>query len=385
MRSSNKKISLAYCYFLLVLIFLSFAACKSGGKSDEGKEKSKESNGLLQLTTEQVEANNLVLGHPLEYLFSGIAGATGYLEALPRNRVIVSAVTDGVIGELNLLPGDRVSRGEILFHIRNQELLQIQEDFMTTSALLKYQQEEYERQKLLVAENVSAGKSFQKAESDYEATKARVSSLEEQLNLLHISLKELKEGKMVTSVAVTSPISGYVTRVEQTNGKYVTPESAVLEVTGTSPLMIGLRVFEKDILNVREGQKVTFSVPDATAEVFESKIVKTGKALDENRTVKVYALFNPSRDSGLLPGMFVKAEITTGTFTAVALPLSAIISGEGAEFVLVRTNSDPGPWILKKVPVVTGFREKEMVEIKPESRISLSDQIVISGAFSVAN
>lgn len=89
---------------------------------------------MLQLTPDQIAANGLVLGEPFLHTFSGVVEASGQLEALPRNRAAVNAVTGGVIRDLTLLPGDRVSRGQTLFRIENQELLQLQEDYLTALA-----------------------------------------------------------------------------------------------------------------------------------------------------------------------------------------------------------------------------------------------------------
>ena len=384
MKASHKRfLALAGSWGLILLLTCVVAGCQSGKGGDQTKEAPDAEPGMLEMTAEQVKANELVLGHPVSYQFSSTVEASGYLEALPRNMASVHAIAGGVIRDLNLLPGDRVTRGQTLFRIESLELLQYQEDYLTSKALLEFQKDEYERQKLLAEENVTARKTFLKAESEYLITRARVGSLEARLTMLHIQKEALPEGRMVTSVPSVSPISGFVTRVEVSNGVHVSPETPVMEIVETSPLMISLQVFEKDIRGVREGQQVRFTIPDVSGEIMEGKVTKTGKSLDEKRTVNVHVLFTPAIPSPFLPGMFVKAEIVTGSDTAMALPLAALISGEHGEFILVKKNPQQEPWQLKKVQVTTGKRNREMVEITSAGVLSFTDQVVINGAFSV--
>jgi len=359
--------------------------CGSGKKTGPSAEGGEHESSVIRLTPEQVEANGLVLGKPQEYLFSRDVTASGYLEALPRNYHTISVVLGGTISELNLLPGDRISRGQFLFRISNLELLQIQEDYLTSTALLALHQDEYERQKLLASENVTAQKVFVKAESELKTTAARVQALENRLTLLHIDKEQLKNGRMVSSVAVTAPISGFVTRVDAGNGQYASPDTKILEIVETSPLLISLQVFEKDILHVREGQVVRFRVPEATPGILEARITKTGKVLNENRMVNVHAVFKPGSELRLLPGMFVKASIITQSFQAMALPQEAIIPGDGFSYVLVKTNPGQDSWVLEKAKVTTGYQDQKMTEILPESKLSLSDNVVVGGAFSMAH
>lgn len=382
-----KHLPLSIPFMGLALLFLT--ACGSG-KSQEGETAADDTDsGITELSAEQITANELELGQPLQYEFSRIVTASGYLEPLPQNRHTLTTVMGGTIRDLHLLPGDRVQRGALLFRIHNPDLLQIQEDYLTASAALKYLQDDYERQKMLASGNISAQKVFLKAESDFLATKARVQALEAKLDMLHINRESLQEGKMLSSVAVTAPISGFITRVDGSNGRFVQPDSRILEIVETSPLLLSLQVFEKDIAHVREGQHVTFRIPEVTGEIFEATVQKTGKSLDDNRTVNIHALFTPAAALRLIPGMFVSADIITESFTAMALPLGAVISGEDHSFVLVKTNpeqgSPAGGWKLAKITVTTGYQDEKMVEIKPGGNLKLSDQVVVSGAFSVAN
>lgn len=94
--------------------------------------------------------------------------------------------------------------------------------------------------------------------------------------------------------------------------------------------MVTLQVFEKDIPQINTGQLVRFRVPEVSADTMEASVVTSGKALSDLRTVTVHALFTPGKNSSYLPGMFVKAEIITGSHQALALPLKPLSPGKRA-------------------------------------------------------
>jgi membrane fusion protein, heavy metal efflux system len=372
-----------FCLFCLIGWV---SGCHSGKSGNENQEQSTgtQPDDLLRMDAAQISANEMELGQPEEIEFNRIITATGFLEALPRNKHTVTIWSGGTIQNLNLIPGDYVKTGQIIFTIQNPQLLQLQEDYLSALELLKFQQDEYNRQQLLASENIAARKVSLKAETDYLSTKAKVEALKTKLRLLKIDMEKPGDGTMVSSISISSPISGYVTRVEGSNGKFVSEQSEIMEIVNTSPMMLNLSVFEKDILKIAEGQTVRFTVPDVSEEVFEGIIEKVGKALEENRTVSVHALFSPPGKLGLLPGMFVKAEIVTETFKALSLPQSALISYDDAWFVLVKSNTEEDHWVLEKKPVIPGYQDGTLVEIMPGSQITPDDKIVIKGAFNVA-
>ena len=54
-------------------------------------------------------------------------------------------------------------------------------------------------------------------------------------------------------------------------------------------LHLELNVFEKDILKVKEGKKITFTVPEASKEVFNAEVHLVGKSIEGNdRTINVH-------------------------------------------------------------------------------------------------
>ncbi len=367
----------------MAALMVSGYSCKKGGIPAREPEGTEVDNRMV-LSPGQVEANGLTLGRVADYEFREIVGATGFLEPLPLNRRSVSTLGGGILQDLKRLPGDRVRAGEQLFRLVNPALLELQKEFLTSVSELEFLEEEYKRQEKLAGEKVSAEKVYSRARGDYLAAKARTDALRNQLVMQGIAPEKVLEGLLIPALSVTAPISGYVTRVAGTNGKAVEPGAEIMEITATSSLLLRLEVFEKDILSIREGQAVFFTLPGLITDTLEAKVLQTGRVLGENRTTEVFALVNVADTLRLLPGMFVKAAIVTGRRPAKAVPLSAVIGGEENRYVLVKTGNAGEDWLLSKKKVHTGLRDERMVEILQDGLLLPGDQIVVNGAFALS-
>jgi len=372
--------------FLILVWLVIVSGCSQKKNASTEETTYPAETNELRLSPEQVKANDLVLGHPEMYTFSRKVSAIGYLEALPENKRKVSVRMGGTIRNLKLMHGEYVKAGQQLFIIENPGFLELQEEYLSARENLRFQKDDLERQKHLAGENAASLKTLQKAEADYKSTLARVNALKSKLQLIFISPEALTPENIRATTVVPAPISGYITRKNGENGQYVSDQTEILEIVQTEPLILNLSVFEKDILLVKEGQMVHFSIPDMTGEVFKARVMKAGKQLNENRTVTITAFFD-SRKSPvqLIPGMYVKAEIITGEYNALSLPATALVDFEDQYFVLVKTNSESENWVLAKTAVKIGYQDGERVEILPGSELNPGSDVVVKGAFGIAN
>ena len=127
--------------------------------------------------------------------------------------------------------------------------------------------------KRLYDAGVGSGANFQKAEAEYNASKAMVNGLAAQLKILNVNTTSVRNGTIAQQIALRSPIEGFVQKVEVKTGQYVEPQTELFEVVNTHHVHADLMVFEKDVYKVKRGQKVSFtiqSVPDEelTAEIY---------------------------------------------------------------------------------------------------------------------
>ena len=172
---------------------------------------------------------------------------------------------------------------------------------------------------------ITSDKFYQKAESNYLVAIAELKGLGLQLEMAGISLSDLNKGIIAPELLLISAIDGFVVNIEANPGKYIMQDERVMSVINRDRLLVELNVFEKDIMKIIPGQRVTFTLSNLSKQVYEAKIVSVGNIVnEENRVVNVLAEFNNSQER-MLPGMFVAAEIHTGENDVEALPEEAVV------------------------------------------------------------
>ncbi len=343
-------------------------------------------DGLISITSTQFESVGMVIANPTEQEFNTTISSSGKIDVPPQNRAQVSTFIGGYVKSTTLLVGDKVKKGQKLLTIESTEFLDIQKDYLEVAEQIKYLRSEYERQKTLFDEKISSQKNYLKAESDYRKAKAMYQSLREKLILLKINPTNVEKGKLISTVTIFSPISGDVVVMNANVGKYIAPSDVILEIVDTQHLHLELAVFEKDILNVKIGQKINFTVPEASKEIFPAEVHLVGKSIEGNeRTINIHAHLDESIKQKLLTGMFVEAKIVTDSKKALAIPKEAVFKENNKNFVLLFLNKKNTIYKFKKVPIAIGETNTNYVEILPSDSISKSSKLLIKGVFDIVN
>ena len=156
---------------------------RAGGNAANGPE---EKEGGITLTREQFKESAMVIGEPVPSIFQQEVEATGYLVSSLSGRAEVSPLISGRVGRIYHSEGEHVEKGTLLFTLEGQEIIAIQQEYALAFHQLRVQEATYYRLKSLTEEKVAATKDFQKAESDYQSTKAQVEGLRLRLALLLI-------------------------------------------------------------------------------------------------------------------------------------------------------------------------------------------------------
>jgi len=169
-------------------------------------------------------------------------------------------------------------------------------------------------------------------------------------------------------------------------GMFMAPSDVILEIVNPSDLHVELSVFEKDILKVKEDQKILFTVPEASKEVFEGKVHLVGKSIEGNdRTVNVHGHLADNVKQRLLTGMFVESKIIVASKKGLAIPTEALVTENNKNFVLLLDNTKNGAYNFRKIAVTVGEKTEKYVEITKNSQIDINSKILIKGVFDIAN
>ena len=374
-----------------LLIFLLFA-CKQGAEKPAEIVPEALQEGRILITQTQFESNGMALGSAKKMEFPEVIRVSGSIDVPPENRVIISAVYGGFVKKISLLEGDSVRKGQVVITLENPEFLKLQQEYLEIRERLPYLKSEFERQEILFKEKISSEKLYLRARSEYFTAMAQKKSLEAQLELLGVRPDALDAGEMRSVISMHTPISGKVTRVNVRTGAYVSPATAIMEIVNNQHIHLELMVFEQDINRIRKEQAIRFRIPEISDRVREGSVYLIGNTVDEKRTVKVHAHVREEDLEELMVGMFVQADILTGTRDADsgnlpsywALPEEAIVSGENGSYILVLETSDEQGYTLRKQPVEVGITSGGFTALTDPGSLESSDQILTRGAFQAA-
>lgn len=340
--------------YILLCSSLILVSCNNN-KSAESENQASEveaHDDNLYVSKAQFENAKMSFGTVMEKDFAQTVHTNGVIDVPPQSKAVISAFSGGYIKNTPLLIGDKVRKGERLLSIENPEFINMQQLYLETAEQLAYLKSEFERQKTMFEENISSQKNYLKAESEYKTAMARANSLKKNLEMLNISPTSVLEGNIVSQVSIYSPIDGYVTQVLVNTGTYVSPADKIMEIMNTDHVHLELKVFEKDLLQLKKGQQVMFRVPEASQEYYKGELHLVGTTIDSrSRIALVHGHIDHENEANFSVGMFVEAAIVTGSSAHLALPDDAVVELDGINYVLLLEEEDTDGYYLHPVEI----------------------------------
>lgn len=343
-----------------------------------------EENGVT-LTREQIKLAGIEFGELEKRELSGDVNARGKIVLPPENDAVVGSVMGGMVESIMVMQGQQVRRGDVLALLMHPEFISLQESYLQALNRVALVENEYQRQQKLFDEKVSSEKQLLESKTEFQALKAQIKALEIRLVQAGVSPEKVSLGEIERFIPVKSPINGIVNVVFTNLGKNVTETDPLFEVVCRQSLYVELSVFEKDIMKIKKGQRVTFDLANINNQKYEATVIAVGGSVDEmGRVVKVIAEFR-NRDEVLLPGMFVAAEIHSGEEEMDALPENAIMNfGSEHTFVYYTLSTpDAEKLVFTKAFVKTGFAEDGFIQVKTLDQLPGGALVVTSGGYYI--
>ncbi|WP_131538567.1 efflux RND transporter periplasmic adaptor subunit [Pedobacter nototheniae] len=390
---------LSYVAALAVLL----SSCGSKEKDGAGTEGAADSTATeesnsVELSQSQFKTVGVELGSPELRALSGMLKVNGFIDVPPQNLVSITTQMGGIVKSTPLLQGTKVSKGQVIAILQNQEFVQMQQDYLESKSQLELSDSEYKRQQTLAQQNVNAQKTLQQAKAAYQGNLARENALRQRLQLININPSSLKANNIRSQVNIYSPISGYVTKVNVNTGKFVAANDVMFEIVNSSNLHVELNVFEKDAQMVKKGQKVLFTLTnDSTQRTAVVQLV--GGEINADKTVTVHAIAQGS--TGFIPGTYLKALIETGAMQVTALPSAAVVDFEGKKYIFVRNAADKkmnepakgantaadtasgSGYHFEMVEVTTGISDGGYIEVTLPAGRDFMGKVVLKGTYDL--
>lgn len=384
------------------------AARTNGAGTEEAEEHGHEpAGGTLELSQEQLDAVGIVIGNIEQKNLAAVVKASGQLDVPPQNAAQVNVLNGGIIRKINVMEGQQVSKGQVVVTIENQDLIRLQQDYLTAKGGFSFVEAEYKRQLQLKAANAGTGKAQQLAEANYNAERAKLKALERQLQQYGISVGRIASGNISSQVPVEAPINGTIGKINAETGSYVQPGVSLMDIVDNSKIHADLIVFEKDLSKIKVGQKVDFQLTNQKNEQIEGQIYGINKSFEnDSKGVVVHAVIKKPGGS-LIRGMYVTGLIGVGTATVNAVPVDAVIRSEDKAFIFVVNekaqtshneehkhphHGEAGEKHMeedvkaeksvhfKKIEVTTGVAELGYIQISPLEKLPVNIKVVTKGA-----
>lgn len=358
-----------------------------GNETEAGGHTGEEEHaeGEIHLTPEQIKTMNIQFGGVSQIKINDFVSATGTLGLPPNALTSVSAKASGFIKDSKkYVEGMYVKKGVVMAYLENPEFIQHQREYLETAAELTYLRQELERQQTLVEANAGVKKNLQKLQSEVGMKTASLKGIGKQLTYLGINVSGLSPDNIVERIAIVAPMTGYITSIKMHDGMYVAPELELMEIVNEDHLHLELDVFEKDIAQVKEGQRISYTVPALGNTVYEGEVNIIGKEFNTgNKTVRIHGHLEKVRPK-FIKDLFVEAKIWLTDQTVQAVPEKAVIKDGASSYVYVANDQQGGDEVkFEKVMVVPGVTDKGFTSIKLIDPIPAGMKIVTEGAFFV--
>ncbi len=367
-----------YNTLLCLLSATLFFACTENKKASEAKASiviDTAAVEMVNLNEAQLRMADLQFGNVQSTTVHKTLKVSGHMDVPPSNIVSISIPMGGYVKNTSLIPGLFVKKGAVIATLEDPSYIQLQQDYLTAKSKLEFLEADYIRQRGLNETKATSDKIYQLAKSDFESQKYMVKSLSEKLKLIGLNPANLNETNISRTVQFTSPINGYVTKVNVNIGKYVTPTDVLFEIVDPSDLHLRLTVLENDATNLKVGNTVNFYTNNNPTKKQLAHIAVITPNIDEESTTDVHChLVNEKIN--LFPGTFVNAEVELNNAKVKAVPDNAIVKWQNKDYVFVKT-SETG---FKMIPVVTGVSSNGLIEIQTDLG---TQQIVIKNAYTL--
>lgn len=369
--------------YILVLLTL-FSACGNSDNKTIDKAEPTTHNDEINLSKAQFKSESMALGQLTEHTFYETITVNGVIDVPPQNKSRVTTLMSGYITKTPLLVGDKVKKGQLLVTLENTEYIELQQEYLEVAEQLSYLKNEFTRQKTLFDEKITSEKNYLKAESTYKSNLAFHNGLEKKLRMLNLNPKSVLAGNMSSTINIYAPITGYVSKVNVSNGEFVSGSDVILELIDIDHIHLELSVFEKDIMKLKKGQTIAFTIPEASDKTFNATVHLVGTTIDPTtRRVQVHAHIE-EEETQFIVGMFAEAQIHISEVKSMALPQEAVITLDDDHYVLLLEENTAEGYVFKKKEVKVGKQTEDFIELLDTTNL-VNKQFITQGTSMLLN
>ena len=378
----------------VVLAFLSASIIGCGGGSKEAAAAevvSSAASDTLYLDDVQRVNAGIVVKDIQRELVNTEVNLLGRVVSSPEGEVSISSAVGGLLKRINVKPGDRVKKGDVLCEIENLQVVDWQEGYLIAESEGEVLKSDLDRQREMYAAKASSLKSYQMAEAAYKGNEARKAGFVQRLMSVGITINQVRAG-IQRRVTIKAPSSGSVVSVNVHVGMSVADNAGVMTLALDGSGIWVLTGYEGQTSMVKVGMDVDLSPAEGGAtQRVPGKVVALSPIIEADRSWKIYCKPNiaasvsrntsvPVNPADVKIGQAVQGKLILNAVESMVLPDSAVFLRDSKNFCFVRiSSSDPKKTAYVLTPIVVTGRQKNKVILAQ----SPSGPIVVGGAYSL--
>jgi membrane fusion protein, heavy metal efflux system len=291
----------------------------------------------------------------------------GTIEFDPTRVAAVGTRAPGIVTNVLHVEGDEVERGDLLAVIESPAVTEAQTDERVALAKKRAALANETRERNLLERGLTTAREHEQAVSTLEEQRALASAARERVDTLG-------GGSRSGVSELRAPVAGVVAQRTIAPGQNVGASTIAFRVGDLGRLWIQLRVFERHVGLIREGDAVDVEMVADGRHPFHGRVAHVGSVLDPSTRTTNVRLEVENESLSLRPGQAVEATIHASGPARVALsvPSSAVTYVDGKPTVFVAES--PTRFVVRnvelgldggdRVEIVSGVHDGEKVVSK---------------------
>ncbi|HEY6362455.1 MAG TPA: efflux RND transporter periplasmic adaptor subunit, partial [Vicinamibacterales bacterium] len=293
--------------------------------------------------------------------------------------------------------GDRVSRGQRIAKIEDQELVeqirQAEAAMEVASATIRQREADLqlartnvERSRSLFERQLLPKQTLDDNEARYQSAVAALDLARAQNTQSNARLEELRVN--MANTVVSSPVNGFVARRAADPGAFVSQNAPVADVVDISRVRMVANVVEKDLRIVELGDATDVAVDAFPEETFTGRIARIAPVLDPATRTFPIEIEIPNPSFRLKPGMYARVGITVSEKPdAIVVPTNAVVDVGGKRGVFLAQEDNTAAFRAveigiendEKTEIVGGLAEGDRVVTTGAAALNDGDRFVLGG------
>ncbi len=361
------------------ILFLSafiFTQCKNKN-TDTEEVIIKEETDIVTLTDAQMKHAAIETTKLQEQNIATVLKLNGKIDVPPQNLISITNPLGGYVKQTKLIPGMHIKKGELIATMEDPKYIELQQNYLIAQDKYELAKLDFQRQKELNASQASSDKVLQIAQAEMSTQRITMNAIAQQLSLININPSKLTANNISKTIAIYSPINGFVSNAYVNVGKYVTPSDVMFELIDPTDIHLNLKVYEKDLQKLAVGQKVMSFTNTNPSKKYEGDIILISMDVSSEGTSEVHCHFD-TFEKTLIPGMYMNAEIDTHSTLTESLPEESVVYFEGQHFVFIEISKQT----YQMFPVKIGETEAGFTAIINSNDLK-NKNIVAKGAYTL--